>query len=253
VSKPDDCPTDLPGPTLVRLATPEGTTYCMDRTEVTQKHYASFLAAVEATPAIKDDVKGQPAFCANGFELLARNAEGTDDSIPYCPGSLFDPGKTGDHPVVCVGPCAARAYCQWAGKELCGAPLGGASDMGSAISPAQSAWYNACTNGGQTKVAVEGGVSSGKCTVSGPQGAPHRSVEADAACHSDVEPFSQIVNLGGGVVEWEDSCDASGCLTRGARIVGSATTEEESCDDVGVRGGAIEYVGLRCCKPLAQR
>lgn len=43
------CPTDLPGPALVEVATPDGTRYCIDKTEVTQRDYFEFLDAVSKT------------------------------------------------------------------------------------------------------------------------------------------------------------------------------------------------------------
>ena len=248
-ANPKDCPTDLPGPKLVRLATPGGVPYCMDRTEVTQKQYATFIEAAKATPSLKDNVKGQHPICKYGFELIVQNAEPTEDTVSDCRGSLYNPEKTGDYPVVCMSHCAARAYCQWAGKELCGAPTGGASDWPSHSSAEKSAWHNACTSGGKHTTAVENGVGAEKCSVLSPNGAGRKSVESESSCHSDTEPFSQILNLGGGVLEWEDSCDASECLVRGAAYLGAGPVE--GCDLLGSRGGAAETTGFRCCKPLA--
>ena len=42
---PTECPTGAPGQAMVEFETPGGLRYCMDRTEVTQAHYAEFLAA----------------------------------------------------------------------------------------------------------------------------------------------------------------------------------------------------------------
>src|SRR5262249_6416251 len=90
------CPMDM-----VEVPHPAGT-FCIDATEVTNGAYKAFLAA-------SPDPSAQPAFC--GWN--------TD----YSPSSFYGPD---DHPVVYVDWCDAYAYCEAAGKRLCGAIGGGA-------------------------------------------------------------------------------------------------------------------------------
>jgi hypothetical protein len=45
--------------------------------------------------------------------------------------------------------CDARAYCQWAGKRLCGRPGGGSAPFDELASPTASEWYFACSRGGK--------------------------------------------------------------------------------------------------------
>lgn len=252
----DACPEGLPGPSLVRLTTPTGIAYCMDRTEVTQSQYAAFIVAAEADPGLQKNVKGQHPICAAGFPLILTNPGPPDDVYTRCRASLYQPKELPNNPVVCVDHCAARAYCQWAGKELCGAPGGGAVDLAKATDPSASAWSNACTSGGKNETAVREGVASGVCTVVDGHGRGQVAVDAEPACHSDVAPFDGVLGLGGGVLEWEDACDDSGCVVRGAaaRQDPNAPTKvivAEACGgQLGMLTGAQESAGFRCCKPL---
>jgi formylglycine-generating enzyme len=213
------CPTDLPGPMLVELKTPAGVSYCMDRTEVTQSQYALFLEAATQNPDLKNKVEGQRPRCLNyPFNLIELGPFNGEDGGSHCPGTLFRPEETPDSPVVCVGDCAARAYCQWAGKQLCGNVRGGALDVEDIADPNVSAFTNACTNGGTTKTATGEQDDGGKCTLS-PVGSDPAlaSVEAEPACHGASPPFDAVLNLGGNVMEWEDACPPSGgCKARGA-------------------------------------
>ena len=90
-----------------------------------------------------------------------------------------------------------------------------------------------------------------RASVVGANATGHKAVEAEPACHSDAEPFTQILNLGGGVVEWEDSCEASSCRARGARQRNAPDEIAEGCDEPGLRSGPGEDLGFRCCKPLS--
>lgn len=75
----------------------EGGTQCVDRTEVTNAQYLEFLEAGAPSTV---------ASCADAG-LVPRTG------WPYGPGQ-------GRAPVASVTWCGAQAYCQWAGKALCG-------------------------------------------------------------------------------------------------------------------------------------
>jgi hypothetical protein len=87
--------------------------YCIDSTEVTNAHYAAFLA-MSPTPS-----SGWPA-----------------------------PVDQGRHPVTFVDWCDAFAFCRWAGKRLCGKIGDGANAPADLANAAKSQWFNACTAGG---------------------------------------------------------------------------------------------------------
>lgn len=260
-TRPTECPTDAPGPTMVRLSTPSGAPYCMDRTEVTQSQYVQFMAYAEKHPEVLDFFEGQHSLCQKyPFDLVKRTPGPEDDVYTPCRASLFNPEKYPDNAVVCTSHCAARLYCRWAGKELCGKVEGGPGvwdpqgfpSLGEFENPEKGAWYNACTNGGKTDSPVKDGLESGKCVSVGPQNKTFPTVESQPECHGDVSPFDQVLGLWGGVREWQDFCDGNGCLVGGAIRKDAPDSFEETCkNNVSSDGGPSESVGFRCCLPLA--
>src|SRR5262249_26958906 len=88
----------LHGPAMVRTAS-----LGIDRTEVTNEEYGAFLAS--------------------GFHLGA-SAAGCDPTESYVPAAGWPaPPERSGRPVTRVTWCAARAFCAWAGKRLCGARM----------------------------------------------------------------------------------------------------------------------------------
>lgn len=191
------CPLGL-GPAMAR--TPEG--FCIDTTEVTQAQYAAWL---ETEPSTAD----QPASCA-----------GNDDFVPGC---RWDPGRYENQPVVCVDWCDARAFCEAAGKRLCGAiGSGGSYAFESYADPAVSEWQAACTSGGANEYTYGDAQDTAVC----------RGADAEVAadwgfvdvgtlegCHSPDGSYAAIVDLSGNAAEWDNSCLSddpdAGCRIRG--------------------------------------
>ncbi|MEZ4369607.1 MAG: SUMF1/EgtB/PvdO family nonheme iron enzyme [Polyangiaceae bacterium] len=113
------------GPDMVRL--PEG--FCIDKTEVTRGQYEAWLDS-------KPSTAGQPSACASNSD--------------YTPSCAWKPGSDQQMPVVCVDWCDARAFCEAAGKRLCGkVGDGGPYAFESYEDPATSEWFAACTSGGK--------------------------------------------------------------------------------------------------------
>ncbi len=82
------------------------------------------------------------------------------------------------------------------------------------------------------------------------------SVESEPGCRGATAPYDAILNLGGGVAEWENACDDSGCAARGAMNQSdpndpSKVIPDDRCAREATSTGAAEWLGFRCCKPLS--
>lgn len=261
----------LPGPSMVELSSPKGTKYCIDRTEVTQAHYAEFLAKTSAKPSTEH------SDCTSNstYEPLQKPGQGGFEPSWQCAkGYAWTPETTPNRPVSCVDWCDAYAYCAWAGKRLCGKAGGGSitplpwKDMAPdpndpAIDPNQSQWYNACSQGGKTEypygntfnpLTCEGGAF-----VSQSDGGWSKlDVGSRAGCRGSSAPFNSILDLSGSLAEMTDECwwystpNGGGfykCAARG----GAFATDTMSCTvyaAVQGRTHADDWLGFRCCKDL---
>ncbi len=143
----------LAGPLMVTIPAPDGTPYCIDRTEVTQADYALFLKENTGKPGSEDSRCQQVNY---SYEPLNNSPDPFEPKS--CTGS-FNPSSTPNHPVVCIDWCDAQAYCKWAGKRLCGKTGGGPGSVLAKIDdpadpandPNLSQWFNACSQGGKAK------------------------------------------------------------------------------------------------------
>ncbi|MET0596005.1 MAG: SUMF1/EgtB/PvdO family nonheme iron enzyme, partial [Polyangiaceae bacterium] len=181
------------GPTPVRVGA-----YCIDSTEVTNDHYAAFLATNPSTSAL-------PAVCS--FKT----------SFTPMGGWPAASGR-GAYPVAYIDWCSAKAYCEWAGKRLCGAIGGGPSSRDSASNKNVDQWYAACSAGGTRGFPYGGNTyMSGRCNDAE---ALIGGAEAVASRTTCVGGSPGIYDMDGNLWEWEDGCDGQsgatdGCLIRG--------------------------------------
>jgi len=213
------------GPTMVSLGS-----FCIDSTEVTNAHYASFLAAKGT------DLSGQPAVCSW--------------NTTYTPSSGWPAISTeANLPVMSVDWCDAYMFCKWAGKRLCGAIGGGAAAFGSYANPTVNAWYYACSANG-TKVYPYGNVYDATA-CDGVDIKPNRRV-AVGTMTGCVGGYPGLHDLSGNVYEWEDSCDgttggADNCRIRGGGIYSPSDYLKCSVDRSFARNTADDNRGIRCC------
>lgn len=237
------CPTGLPGPALVAVPTPDGASYCVDATEVTNAQYAVFLGSRVSTSE-------QPAACA------------WNES--YEPSAEWPSGRgREDYPVVYVDWCDATAYCKWAGKRLCGKIGGGANADADWKNPAKSEWYNACSLGGLTKYPYGDTYDGARCVGSDYDGRPGyqpgsdvaRAVASASGCHGDAWPTDGLLDLSGNVWEWENSCaggtpglpDTDVCRVRGSSFAFDRAILSCSYGGSAARNTTYEGGGIRCC------
>jgi formylglycine-generating enzyme required for sulfatase activity len=230
---PNGCPEQM-----VAISDPAGGQYCVDSFEVTNAQYAAFLAHTGS-----QQLRAQPASCSwnNTFQPYAANAS--------CEGR-YDPAGHGDMPVVCVDWCDAHAYCQWAGKRLCGRIGGGANPYNDLLNANEDQWYRACSAAGTRYYPYGNSYEAAACN--GPDygsGAPI-AVGTATAC---VASTPGLYDMSGNVGEWEDVCDANAgtyddCSIKGGQF-DSSTSGLMRCDSISLstRVSAQADVGFRCC------
>lgn len=209
------------GPVMVRIDD-----FCIDSTEVTRAQYAKFVAAVDAG--------AKPTTKANNCHILNR------DVTPLDPEEAFPPRKEGpEHPVRLVDWCDAKAYCLWAGKDLCGG-LGGKKLAPKEVSdPSKSQWAKACTENGTKRFAYGDGHIDGRCVEGTDPSRPH-----DGTCQGG---YAGLFDMVGNVGEWIDACedDVARCPLAGL----APSREISSCTWVDMPPLDIPWnmAGIRCC------
>ena len=232
------CPSGR-GPKMVLV---EGTAFrfCVDSTEVTQGQYEKFVTGGGAL------VTAHPA-CATKAALGPK---------PSCLGNEVQYQARAGYPMVCVDFCDALAFCQWAGKRLCGrtgdgGPLVGPDDLGT---KPQNEWYLACSQGGTRNYPYGDILRSDVCTLSDPDageaGAPRATapVASDPDCVGSTVPLFDII---GNAREWVNACTPAagqcGCL--GGDGTTLPTGGAARCNDTSGAPPSDQGVrrGIRCC------
>ncbi|MDB4938528.1 MAG: hypothetical protein JWP87_5500 [Labilithrix sp.] len=224
-AQPAPCPS-LHGSPMQRVALRDGTAFCIDELEVTNDDYAAFLDG--------------------GADAGAPSAPGCDPAESYVPQAGWPPIATrGKNPVSFVRWCAARAYCAWAGKHLCGGRTGGALDVTLVGRPEHDTWTAACSNEGAATYPYATAYVASACN--GDQYGVHASVPVGsiATCAA---PDGGPRDLSGNLWEWIDACDATGfCFAHGGAF--NSPESELTCTSAlrAARDGGLDTVGLRCC------
>jgi formylglycine-generating enzyme required for sulfatase activity len=210
-----DCPVGR-GPSSVRVRF-DGGTFCVDSTEVTNTQYAAFVTAKGS------DTSGQPAVCATNTSYApTMPAQGVDDA-----------------PVAFVDWCDARAYCEWAGKRLCGTRVD--------AQVTRDEWFTACSHDGTRAYPYGNTYDPNACNSNGRFGKPI-AVGTLPGC---VGGYDGIFDMSGNLSEWEDACTSGDlCPHRGgAYYSNDPTTPKVECSSAGniARLDTFSDVGIRCC------
>jgi formylglycine-generating enzyme required for sulfatase activity len=193
--------------------------FCIDSTEVTNAQYALFLSAKVPPPPASD-------VCA------FKKSNVPADNWPF----FHD-----DYPVIDVDWCDAKAFCQWAGKRLCGH-----SDVGGKT---VNEWHYACSGGEKSDYPTPNAKNAGVCNYGDAQGAKLAAAGSYAGCEGG---FPNLFDMLGSVAEWVDSCVSTAgaadvCLLSG----GSYMSEGADCNVTyqWARGLTDVDYGIRCCAP----
>jgi formylglycine-generating enzyme required for sulfatase activity len=239
---------------MVEFELPNGSAYCMDQTEVTQAQYADFLAARADTSEQVHPLcapEKNPDFSPRVLTPPCNIAGGGDWGM--CVDGVFAPEAKADEPIVCVDFCDAVAYCEWAGKRLCGVPrrafftLGDGFDSASEFNAGRTAekshWHNACSSKGSAARAYASGFDVARC--SGP-----KQVASRPECVTRGTK-GIVYDLMGGVAEWQDQCTDDGwCRVLGG-MYGVGPERGECQQDAATSAWAADRaVGFRCCVDL---
>jgi formylglycine-generating enzyme required for sulfatase activity len=225
------------GPAMVALPTAAGGTYCVDSTEVTQAQYAAFLADKNG------DLSGQPSQCSWNSSYQPGTAATNCD---------YAPSARGNYPIDCIDWCDAYAFCQWAGKSLCG-DIEPTDAQDNAL--VNGAWPRACTSAG-TYTYVYGNTSTpGACADSTHSNgstvdASTLPVASLPTCQSPDPTYAGIFDLLGNVSEWSAYCNGGQCIVLG----GDITVLPVQCfEPLGLLAGPPQsqyrFLGFRCCAP----
>jgi formylglycine-generating enzyme required for sulfatase activity len=234
------CPTDLAGAPLV-LIRAEQVSYCIDAREASQREYGEFLDAighttVEQPPECETNERFEPVFGSPGVDTAPAGA--------CLGGGAFDPVEYGDYSMGCVDWCDARAFCEWAGKRLCGALAGGTPRSEGA--PPMDEWGYACTAAGTLAYPYGDTPIAGRCIDSSvpSDSSGHSLSRGSEDCRASESPFDQIRDLVGSLTEWTDDCDdRNNCAIRG----GDFQVEAPSCADPSTSWRGHPTRGIRCC------
>ena len=212
------------GPALVSV----GGVFFIDATEVTVAQYRQFLTAKNG------DMSGQIEACSwnqSYFEEVA-----------------FEPD---DEPIVMVDWCDAYAFCEWAGKRMCGRLGGGPLSTAELEDPTLNQWYLAC--GGPNGNFYSTDSRTGCNTSDG-----FRSV-APVATYPECEGYYPgVFDMRGNVWEWIDDCESNTgpediCSPMGGSTINNDTIpcsyrgDILSGEEPWRRDDRIRYAGIRCC------
>jgi formylglycine-generating enzyme len=190
--------------------------FCIDATEVSQREYAAFLAAM----SMNGDAGGD-AGAGIGNQIAECATTNTSFSPgPTCTPFSFNPAS--DYPMACIDWCDAFAYCAWQGKRLCGLVDGGSvPHEQNLFATTSDQWFAACSRNadGFHKYPYGNDYDGSVCNT---KDYGEGGIVPVGSAKSCVGGYAGLYDMSGNVWEWEDSCrpvgndsGASYCVVRG--------------------------------------
>ncbi len=211
--------------------------FAIDTHEVTRAEYEAWLATSPSTATVGS--------CTATYNP-------TYEPDPSCMAEEFVCHTNCDnHPQVCVDWCDAKAYCEDHGKRLCGQIGGGSLGTMYWANADRSQWYHACTSNDAYPYPYGTSHDPYVCSYSNSGGTT--TVGFKAGCTSDLDPYDQMRDMSGNVMEWTDECYHNSspweCYTRGGSFFSGHDALRSRCDDSTMLGRyeAKRDVGFRCC------
>lgn len=225
---PGTCPSGK-GPAMVLVGA-----QCVDSTEVTNAQYAQFLAAAVQPQS----VTGSPSSCTW--------------NTSYTPSQAWPATGKDNFPVVYVDWCDAYAFCQWAGKRLCGAVGGGSLPYNDYADVNKSQWLYACSAKGTKKYPYGDVYDPTACNGVDYGASAAIAVKSASKCEGGE---TGLFDMSGNVWEWEDSCqaqtgDEDQCRLRGGSFWFNGSSDLLCANgNANDRGAKNDIYGFRCCAP----
>ncbi len=216
------------GVAMVSIVLPDGGSFSIDSTEVTQSEYAKFLLSKAG------DTTGQVPLCVS--------------NTTYLPDKGWSPQTTPSRPVVGVDWCDARAYCAWAGKHLCRGISKVPLTLLDSLNPSKSQWMYACTKGGLQSFSYGATENSSACNVLHVDGGASADVATRSTC---VGGFPDLYDMVGNATEWVDARDLD---AGNVAIVGGSwgfpSTGPVACNAFTATPPNFAFgdLSFRCCK-----
>ena len=242
--------------TLVLSKQSDGTCYWIDKTEVTVQQYSAFLAVQSGSVSWEDPSCAWKTTPSNPITE-------TSDPCTVSTNAESEPFRS-TKPIQCVDWCDARAFCKWAGKDLCS---GVVSDGIVTPQDLPDQWGGACSANGLAYVNGSAPVY-GACNVGLDAGQCVAILHQYACVPTDVDSFPDCtgpcgtVDMIGNVAEWVLQCGysvdggpggtSSLCQHRGGSFAGSLMNETCYAVASDARDTRSREIGLRCCAPLSQ-
>ena len=244
------CPEGRYGGTMVEVPALDGTSYCMDPTEVTNRVYQAFL---DDAPSL--DLR--PPACTEWPQVDDAFLESfVEDLETYQPTSWPPAEGREEYPVVGITWCSAAAFCHADRKRLCGKIGGGAlaffvNDVEQELTdesyadPKLDEFANAMTRGGTRKYVYGDTYEDERCFVPGSHGSFELGpVKSRAGCEGG---FPGLFDLGGNVYEFENALVYSPSIPTLPREAVSRGARDAINIDRTTFTGTSDITGIRCC------
>lgn len=208
--------------------------FCIDSTEVTRAAYEAWLASFPVPSNTSPECVGNATFAP-------------EPSCVSAPTVCHGVG-CGSHPQVCVDWCDAKAFCEAAGKRLCGGVGGAALNAAHLADPHVDEWHGGCTTAGGSVYPYgtfyQPTWCNGENALKGTT-APSASM---ALCTTPMK--SGIFDMSGNAAEWEDYTEFhASASTRGGSFASNKSSLACSQHTMLPIATHSPEIGFRCCGP----